>query len=319
MPALKLAGKVLPSLLVQRTLFVGSPCSDEGTIAITNGEDRAAILLALARALGGIAKQHKAPMIAWKDFPPSREAEMQAMSKAAGFFPTVSYPGTELHFASLKKEDYFKRMKPSHRQQLRKKLRRSAENADLDIGIIQAPDDVILDECFGLFTQTYERGATKFERLDKRFFDVAAKLPNAHFILLRSRADGKLAAFMLCFASAEGVINKFIGIDYARPKDWMLYCRLWDALVNWTLSRGVTRLASGQTGYRVKIELGNSLIPLTNYARHTWPLVHAIYALVSKTITWATLDPELAHHLSAHGDNPDAAPSAWSGGPGKAG
>jgi predicted N-acyltransferase len=311
MPVFKTAGRVFPQLLVQRTLFVGSPCSDEGTVAIVAGEDRSAILIALARALDQIARDRRAPMIVWKDFPDSYETDMKIMGSKAGFFPTVSYPGAEVHFVSLDKADYFARMKPSHRQQLRRKLRRSTEQADLDVSVVQAPDEAILDEAFGLFMQTYERAATRFERLDIKFFKVASKLPNAHFILLRSKDDGKLAAFMLCFASPEGIINKFIGIDYARPKDWMLYFRLWDALVDWTLSLCVKRLQSGQTGYRVKIELGNSLVPLTNYARHRWPLVHAIYKIASKTISWATLDPDLAHHLAAHGDNPEATPSAW--------
>jgi hypothetical protein len=315
MPVFRVLGKAFPQVLAQRTLFIGSPCADEGTIAVAPGEDRAAILIALARKLPALAKARKTPMIAFKDFPASYEKDMTAMCAAAGYFPTVSYPGAEVHFASLDKADYFARMKPSHRGQLRKKLRRSGENADLAVSVIQAPDAQTLDEIFGLFMQTYERAATQFERLDLRFFQEAAKLPQAHFIMLRDKVDQKLVAFMLCFFSPEGVINKFIGIDYQRPKDWMLYFRLWDAAVDWTLSKGVKKLQSGQTGYRVKIELGHALNPLTNYARHRWPVVHLIYALASKSISWRTLDPDLAHHLDAHAANPEA--SNWAGGPEK--
>ena len=316
MPLFRIAGRVLPSLLVQRTLFVGSPCSDEGSVAVAAGEDRAAVFLALGRALDVIARKHRAWMIAWKDFIDRDAADLARVVSEAGFFPAVSYPGTEIDFISSGKEDYFARMKPSHRQQLRRKLRRSVEQAPLDISVIQTPPSQVMDEVLGLFMQTYERAATRFERLDRRVFDEIANYEGSWFILLRHRDDGRLVAFMLCFLQGDQVINKFIGLDYGRPKDWMLYFRLWDACVDWCLSRGVRRLQSGQTGYRVKIELGNRLIPLTNYGRHRNPLVNFVYAMVGKTISWATLDPELARHLESHPDNASAAPAAWTDGKG---
>lgn len=311
MPLFKAVGRLLPSVLVQRTLFVGSPCSDEGTVGITAGEDRPAVMLALARALDGIAARHRAPMIVWKDINDQHAADMALVTSKAGFFPSVSYPGAEIDFVSTRKDDYFARMKPSHRQQLRRKLRRSCEQAPLDISVIQQPAPDEMAEVFGLFMQTYERATTQFERLDIRFFNEIATHEEAWFILLRHKEDARLVAFMLCFKLGDTVINKFIGLDYERPKDWMLYFRLWDACVDWCLAQGVSKLQSGQTGYRVKIELGNGLTPLTNYGRHRNPLVNAVYAYVGKTISWATLDPDLAHHLEAHPDNAKAAPAAW--------
>ena len=160
--------------------------------------------------------------------------------------------------------------------------------------------------------QTYMQAETQFEKLDKPFFATTAASEPARFILLRDRDDGRLVAFMLVYDLGETVINKFIGIDYDRPREWMLYFRLNDAAVDFALSRGAKRLQSGQTGYRVKIELGHQLIPLVNFARHRlWP-VHVVYALVGKSIGWATLDPDLARHVEAHPDNPTALPGQWS-------
>jgi predicted N-acyltransferase len=159
--------------------------------------------------------------------------------------------------------------------------------------------------------QTYLKATTQFERLDMRFFQRIAREPSAHFLLLRDRGDGRLAAFMLLMDLGEAVVNKFIGIDYDRPRDWMLYFRLTDGAVDWAMARGAERLQSGQTGYRVKIELGHTLVPLLNYGRHRVALIHWIYALVARTITWKTLDTDLAHHLEAHPDNPRAEPGLW--------
>ena len=32
-----------------------------------------------------------------------------------------------------------------------------------------------------------------------------------------------MIAFMLCFDMGERLINMFVGMDYSRPKEWMLF------------------------------------------------------------------------------------------------
>ncbi len=311
MPVFRAIGRVFPAVLAQRTLFVGCPISDEGAVAVAPGEDRAAVFAAIDRAMDGVARQHRALMLVWKDLPLAYAPDMAPLERSRGVFHTDSYPGAEVRFRTADKADYFAGMKPSHRQQLRRKLRRSQEQADLEQTVVQTPSADVLDEVFALFLQTYEKATTQFERLDRRFFDRVAREPAAHFLLLRDRGDGRLVAFMLLLDLGEAVINKFIGIDYARPRDWMLYFRLTDAAIDWAMARGARRLQSGQTGYRVKIELGHSLVPLLNYGRHRIAPIHWIYAAVARTIRWATLDDELAHHLDAHPDNPTADPGRW--------
>ena len=115
-----------------------------------------------------------------------------------------------------------------------------------------------------------------------------------------------MIAFMLCFALGERLVNKFIGIDYARPREWLLYFRLWEAALDWALAQGFRSIQSGQTGYAPKIEMGHGLVPLTNFCRHRNPLIHYIYAAVARRISWQTLDDDLARHLKAH---PKEAPS----------
>jgi hypothetical protein len=107
---------------------------------------------------------------------------------------------------------------------------------------------------------------------------------------------------MLCLDMGSRVINKFIGIDYRRPRDWLLYFRLWDAAVDWALSRGADAIQSGQTGYAPKIETGHRLVPLTNYCAHRNRFVHAIGRAFARHITWSTLDDDLARFLKAHPD-----------------
>jgi hypothetical protein len=79
----------------------------------------------------------------------------------------------------------------------------------------------------------------------------------AHFIILREKVTGEMIAFMLCFDMGERLINAFTGMDYSRPKEWMLYFRLWDAAVDLALSRGFTAIVSGRSSHEAKIEIGH--------------------------------------------------------------
>jgi hypothetical protein len=96
----------------------------------------------------------------------------------------------------------------------------------------------------------------------------------------------------------------FIGMDYSRPKEWMLFFRLWDAAVDLALSRGFSAILSGRSSYEAKIQTGHRLVPLNNYCRHCNIFINAIYRIVAQRIGWASLDEALARFLKAH---PEAA------------
>jgi predicted N-acyltransferase len=215
-------------------------------------------------------------------------------------FPLVSYPGTMVALEDRTKETYFANLKGSRRHNLKKKLKKSRQNLTADIEVVQNPDPKTMDEIFSLFWQTYEKGKTKFERLNPLFFSKVAEFEGSYFVLVRDSKDKKMVAFMLCFNVGDRVINKFIGIDYSLPAECYLYFRLYEAALDWVLTTKAVEFQSGQTGYRAKIDLGNSLVPLTNYCKHRNPLMNRIYALVSQDVSWLTLDEDLATYLKAH-------------------
>lgn len=309
LPLFRLLGKVWKTVLYQRTLFVGSPCADAGTIGLLPHVERQPALEALHRAFDAESRRRRASMLAWKDFPASWDDNFARLRKQVRMFSMTSFPGTEAILGGRGREAFYAGLKSSRRHALQRKLKTSHAVADLSAEVVRHPDDAAMDEVFGLFWQTYEQATTRFEVLTRRFFDRLAALEQSHFLLLRDKTDGRMVAFMLCFVQGDHVINKFIGLDYARPRDWSLYFRLWDALVDWAGKRGTEVIQSGQTGYRAKIEMGHRLIPLSNHCRHRNPLVHRIYAKVAQGIGWKTLDKDLALFLAAH---PDAAPGAGS-------
>ncbi len=295
----KAVGRFFPSLLFQRTLFVGSPCADEGSVGLLPGVDRRAALQCLQRALDAEARRLRRPMLVWKDFPRSYAEDMGWLADETGLFAMTSYPGTLARLPGPAKEDYFAAMKGSRRRQLKKKLRVSAAAVAVDTALLQHPAEAVLSEIFGLFWKTYEHATTKFERLDKAFFTYMAALPQAFFLTLREAATGDLLAFMLCFDLGDRIINKYIGLDYSRPKEWSLYFRLWEAALDWSLAKGASAIQSGQTGYAPKMEMGHRLVPLTNYCRHQNRIIHRLYAAVAKSIAWRTLDADLGRYTDA--------------------
>lgn len=301
-PLIGLLEKVFPSLFRPRTLFVGSPCADEGAVGLLPGVDRREALMCLQQTLEEEARRRRASMLVWKDFPKSYDDDLTWLAIQRRMFRMVSFPNTVLSFPTNRKDDYFALLKSKRRNKLKQKIRRSQEKVDVRIDVVQKPDADVIDEIFGLFEQTYQRSATKFEKLNKRFFEIVATKPVSHFLILRERKSGEMIAFRLCFDMDGHVINKFIGIDYNRPRDWLLFFRLWDAGVDWALSRGASSVQSGQTAYGVKIEVGHQLVALTNYGMHRNRVIHRIYSAVAKRIRWQTLDDGLADFLHAHPD-----------------
>lgn len=295
-------GRMFPSLVCLRTLFVGSPCADEGTVGMLRGVDSKSALLALQQALEARARVLGAALLVWKDFPASCAPDLEWLAQQRRLFRVVSFPGTIVELPGRSKEAYFAALKGSRRHALRKKLRRSAARVDIRIEVVQGPDGRTLDALFGLFWQTYQKATTRFERLNRKFFEIIATRPESHFIVLRERSSDEMVAFMLCIDMGSRVINKFIGIDYRRPRDWLLYFRLWDAAVDWALSRGADAIQSGQTGYAPKIETGHRLVPLTNYCAHRNPVAHALARAFARHVSWSTLDDDLARFLKAHPD-----------------
>ena len=292
-------GKTFPALRYQRTLFIGSPCAEEGTIGLIPGVALSDVMPALVAAVEQRATAIKAHMIVWKDMPETACRQMEAATLSRGYFKVPSFPGTQIENLPSSFDGYLKSLPSSHRYHLKKKLKASKSALDLTCTIVQKPDAATLAQVWPLFMQTYERATTQFERLTPAFFDELAKIDSTHFILLRRRSDNVLVAFMLCYASPGHATNKFIGIDYTLGTEFYLYFRLFEEFVIWATSLGATSLQSGQTGYRAKFDLGHEPAPLYNLARNRNWLMNKVSALVARSISWSTLDKDLKVYVEA--------------------
>lgn len=295
------AGRWAPRLRYQRTLFIGSPCADEGTVGLIPGVRLRDVAVILQDAAYEHARNNNASMIVWKDFPDTLSGDLDVLCRDRSLFKLVSYPGTIVPRLEGSFDGYLKTLTSAKRNSLKRKLRRSRAMGELDVSVIQYPGGSLVAEIFDLYRQTYQKGKTKFERLTPEFFRLIAMEDACHFIMLRIPETGKLIAFMLCYRIGARVFNKFMGFDYTIARDWYLYFRLWETAVEWAATGGASEMQSGQTVYTPKLDLGHVLIPLTNYGIHLNPLVHRIFSAAARHISWSTLDDALKTFVRAHG------------------
>lgn len=293
----------IPPLRSQRTLFAGSPCADEGTVGLLPGVALGEVAPAIQAALEEAAAARRCSMVVWKDFPETDWGALESLSRERGLFRVISFPNTRMEVGECRNfDDYLKTLNADHRRVLKKKLRRSHALGELEVSVAQRPGVAELEEIFGLFWQTYNKGKTKFERLTPEFFHEIARAEPAWFVMLRDpAAGGRMVAFNLVFLLGRRLINKFIGLDYAYGGEWYLYFRLWEALASWGTGLGAREFQSGQTGYTAKLDIGYKPKPLNNYCRHRNRLLNAALGRVARCISWNTLDEDLAPYVKAHG------------------
>jgi predicted N-acyltransferase len=295
---------LLKSIIHVKTLFIGSPCSDEGTIGIVEGTDRSTIFRTVSKIVQEKARRERISMIAWKDFSYDDTLLLSEDLSRDGFVKVRSYPGTELVLPRGEFDDYLKGLKKSRRQNLKRKLQLSRNCGEISSEVITNPDESSLRAMFSLFCQTYERSEMKFEKLNFEFFRLMAQQPVARFLVLRD-SDKRIVAFRLFFHLQNKLIFKFIGMDYQANRKYYLLFRLIEEGVRYALLHDVTTIQSGQTGYAPKIETGSTLVPLYNFMKHRNPIFHRVLAHLGTDISWSDLDEDIATYLKAH---PDALP-----------
>ena len=131
--------KPLSRFLYQRTLFIGSPCAEEGTIGLVPGFSLRDIAPRLQQAFDLKAREAGASMLVWKDFSEESTGALDVLSRTAGLFKTVSFPGTMVNLTPGDFDDYLKGLKRSHRQKLNRKLRLSKAECPVNVRVIRNP------------------------------------------------------------------------------------------------------------------------------------------------------------------------------------
>ena len=272
---------VAPRFLVFKTLFCGSPFGEQGLLGIAaDVSDTRALVYALTRELKDFCRRQGLALLLFKDFP-DQDASVLDLLGGQGFFKADSFPSAIIDLPYKTFDDYLASLSNGARKDLRRKLKKACDTGALTTQVVQRVDDVI-DDIYRLYMNTYNAGATKFEKLTKEFFLKVAEKAGSGCRYFLYFINGELAAFNLCFVHGDLLIDKFIGFDYDIAKRYSLYFVSWCVNVQWCIDNGITHYQVGQTDYEPKTRLGGRLVPLYAYVRHTNGLVNRCLQVLAK-------------------------------------
>jgi len=287
---------IAPRFLIFKTLFCGSPFGENGILGIREGIDPKSAIIETIKIMREFCVEKRITLIIFKDFLKEDTLLLDSLL-ARGFLKVKSFPSvvTELNFSSF--DEYLHSLSYSTRKSLRKKIKKAYSSADIKVKITDNIDG-IADDIFRLYENTYHSGATKFERLTKEFFIIAARnlAPRSKFFLYY--VNGKLAAFNLCFVYKDLFIDKFIGFDYDISKKHNLYFVSWCFNIEWCLNNSVRFYQTGQTDYYPKIKLGGKLLPLYAYLRHANLLLNLCLKLLVIFLRPENFDEDIRDNIN---------------------
>jgi hypothetical protein len=254
--------KALLSPFWLRIACIGHPIADYGAI---DGEISADVLEAFNRKIEG-----KAPLISYKDFPPSLPLARFAME------PSLPVAVLELD------EDWWSRLKQHKRSDFRRRLRKAEA---LRIEVVNGYPMHLGDRIYELYLNVHRHGEFAFEKLNKKYFELVG--PFSRYALYWEGET--LIGFSLLMCRGERMHYKYLGMDYERGRRHGLYFIMSLSHVEMCLREGYRIYQTGSTSYAFKQSLGSKLDLVYLYYRHRNPVIN--WALC-KLMAAITVQPE---------------------------
>ncbi|MDD5561533.1 MAG: GNAT family N-acetyltransferase [Candidatus Omnitrophica bacterium] len=259
--------RVIPRFLILKTLFCGSPFGEYGTVGVREEFRNNPVLIPqLLAGIKDLALKLGAPLTIFKDFLKDSTLLLDDLV-GRGFIKVESFPAVFLDLSFPSFEGYLKSLGSSTRKNLNKKLKQAYARGNIEIKTVRQVDSQI-DQIIRLYENTYHKGSTKFERLNKKFFLQVCEDLSPHTRFFLYYVDGCLAAFNLCFAYKDLLIDKFIGFNYDISSRYNLYFVSWAHNIKWCIDNSLRYYYPGQTDYEPKIRLGGKIVPLYAYLKH---------------------------------------------------
>jgi predicted N-acyltransferase len=285
-----------PRFLTMRVLMVGN-AAGEGQLSVCAPKDDEWVANALYQVLEIYARQSKASLVVFKDFP-ANYRDVLWKFVANDYTRVPSMPMTELALNYRDFEHYVTTLGSSTRKDLRRKFRK-VPSAPITVEVTTdlAPQ---VDEVYPLYLQVHERSAMKFERLTKEYLSqLGPRMPDrVRFFVWRQ--NGKAIAFSVALLHDGTIYDDYLGLDYSVALDLHLYFHTFRDILSWSLANGLKRYRSSPLNYQPKLHLGCSLFPLDLYVRHTNPILNRLFRPILKLLEPTRHDPTLKRFRNTH-------------------
>src|SRR5438045_1020712 len=145
-----------------RLLMVGN-VAGEGHLSGSSEADEQFVAEALREILPVFARQAKASLIVFKDFPACYRRTLASLAQA-DFTRVPSMPMTELTLNYRDFDEYLTTLGASTRKDLRRKFRKIAAAPPITVDVVTDLTPYV-DEVYPFYLQVHERSPMKFERL----------------------------------------------------------------------------------------------------------------------------------------------------------
>ena len=283
---------LFPKLMNLRLLCVGSAVTDSAQIGF-NSQLNAEIIQTLNNKLEEVAKLEKASVIAFKDVTEADLAQLKLPLQGLGFSVVDNMPVAKnsINFNSL--DDYLASLSYSSRKGLRRKMKSFSQlSIEEHDGMPPQVDDIVQ-----LYLNCYEKSELKFEKLNQYFFENLANfLPNnCRFVLyyFGEKNEEKLIGFN-CLLHGNGILmDKYIGLDYAKSLEVNLYSLSWLHNISMCIRDGFHTFQSGQAAYETKLSLGATLAQTYIVFKHRNRLINPFLKLASRVLAYGNFDAAL--------------------------
>src|SRR5437867_3181262 len=176
--------KKFPRFLTMRVLMIGC-AAGAGELGACNPEDEQFVAEALNATLRKYARENRASLVVFKDFPAGYRSTLAILSEH-GYARVPSMPMTRLKLSFQNFDEYLQTLGYVSRKSLRRKFRKTERAAKIDMEVV---NDITphIDTIYPLYLQVHERSPMKFETLTNEFFCRAARsLRSAHARALES-------------------------------------------------------------------------------------------------------------------------------------
>ncbi len=292
--------KVLPAVLPNQALVVGTPMSDD--LELGGDAYRLQALELIVAELDHLRRIHDLEMVIFRNLvatPADR-----ALLAASGYARVKGLPNAQLHLPHGTFDEYLAGLDVRKRRNARYKLRH-AERAGYDVRTGANPS--LAASFFPLFENTYLRSRHKFERPNRALLKNLASRPPDEVQWLSVWEKDRPVGAAYCFLDRGCLAVKRVGFDYDAEIPY-LYFILHYELIRLALASGLTRLLLGPTSYAAKREIGATLQGTELYIKHRSPLMTELLALVSEAAHVEQEPPQLS---SPHeGRSPEASSRA---------
>jgi predicted N-acyltransferase len=189
-------------------------------------------------------------------------------------------------------DDYLGQLSYGTRKSLRRKFRKTARAAKIELEIV-SDITAYLDDVYPLYLAVHERSPMKFEKLTKGYLARLSEFMPERVRFFLWRMDRRIVAFSICMVHEGTIYDEYLGLDYAVALDLHLYFYTLRDILRWAIENGLTFYCSSPLNYDPKLHLGCDLSPLDLYVKHTQPLLNPIFGRVVRLLEPTRHDPVL--------------------------